>query len=372
MLTGRGAVVDVSNVCCSPELAPRAGTKGCVWERIDTIIDACRVAFGDDAAIVLIADNSLKFYVADRVRRGWSGVRDRYALMEAPVADEEILKIARDRDLCVISGDRFKAYRKLHPWIEQEPERFLHWEVRDGVVQLVPAAITTLPHHEISKLAEAQALRGHRLDPERDSDVFEKRWRCTNPGCLQARLWHEQLLLWPRLDAHGRVVCPSCGEPVDEVGDRALLREIIGFDDHTGEELLRFPLEEGPPVVVGRGQPGHGIDLRVVGSRHEALTSRVSRQHALLHLERDARELARVIAVDLGSRNGSSVRRSRHGRLMDAQPVVAGKALRIRPGDQLVLASAVRLELSGQRFIACPAAHPSATAPTAPPTVASP
>jgi len=357
----RDAVVDVSNVCRSPILPPHIGAERGVWPRIDTIVDGWRRAHGPGADIFLVADNSLKHLLEPGVLRRWFAICDRYGLVEVSVADDRVLDLARDRGLSVITGDHYTDFRKRHPWIEREPDRFWHWEMRAGDVRFVPLGITAIPRHRASEFEERYVLRGHGLDPKRDRYILTSRWRCTNRMCLQARLWQDQLLLWPRVDARRQAVCPSCEHPLERLGDRRLLRQLIVLDDRTNDELLRFPLEAGTPLVVGRGHVDNGIDLAATDARFAQLVSSVSRQHVVMRLQDTPPHRGRVTATELGSSNGTSFRRFVDGRPQDAQPVVEGQSVRLAVGDQLVLADDVRIEVSGQRFLS-DAVPPSASA----------
>src|SRR5882724_1889887 len=105
---GWGAVIDVSNVCWSPQLPP-VGRRRPSWERLDMVIAAWRLAHGADAAIHLVADESLMRALEDPGELRQLAARG--AITMTQVADSVILPMARDRDLHVITRDHYVDHR---------------------------------------------------------------------------------------------------------------------------------------------------------------------------------------------------------------------------------------------------------------------
>jgi hypothetical protein len=185
-------------------------------------------------------------------------------------------------------------------------------------------------------------LKDAGLDPVRDRALLATRWRCVTPSCLRARFWQDQLLSWPDKDASGQACCPGCGEPLSAAGPRGLCREVVVRTLDGQTELARWPLEHGVPVVIGRGREDQGISLDAV-SRAPEQVGRISRQHALLQLD----EQGRLHVVDLGSSNGTVVRR---GPDAPALRLESDRGETVGKGGWVEVAGVLRLELSGQRF----------------------
>jgi hypothetical protein len=114
-----------------------------------------------------------------------------------------------------------------------------------------------------------------------------------------------------------------------------------------GCQLLRFPLEHGIPVVVGRGQMRHGIDL-TAGVDNIRRLGRISREHAVLKLD----EHAILHATDLASANGSSLVTVGADGTETIVRLKPDQESRVSNGRLLELAGVVRLRLSGRKIVA--------------------
>jgi hypothetical protein len=340
------AVVDVSNVCWSPELPPRRpGPPGPNVDRLLRLVEAWRREHGAGAAMRFVADASLRHYLPRPEQSRWSTLVRDLGIEVAPVADEVILRHASGASMVILTRDHYIDHRRVHPWIEQRPERFQRWQVSGGRVTFAPLGIVPVPRQVVSRHIEAKELKHAGLDPKRHSAVLRTRWRCTTADCLHARLWQESLLLWPLVDTAGRACCPGCHFRLTSLGPRATTKQIVVSSMADGAELLRFPLEHGAPLVVGRGRLDHGISLDAVPGAPPRI-GRLSRQHALLSLdERGALEV-----VDLGSTNGTTVHR--RGATAEPARLPPHVPVRVNGTDHVGLAGVVRFELSGQRFLA--------------------
>src|ERR1700742_1263577 len=130
------AVVDVSNVCWSPYLPP-LGRQAPVWDRLGLVMAAWQAQHGADTRLELVADDSL-VRVLGPDARAFLALKRQGGIRTASVADGEILRLAREEDLHVISRDHYIDHRGAHPWIARSPERFHAWDTVDGVVRLTP------------------------------------------------------------------------------------------------------------------------------------------------------------------------------------------------------------------------------------------
>ena len=356
------AVIDVSNVCWSPHLPP-VGRQAPVWERLAIVMAAWR-ELHDDAQFELVADESLVRVLGPDARRFLELKRDG-KIRTASVADGEILRLARDGALHVITRDHYTDHRAAHRWIERSPERFHAWDTVGDVVRLTPLGIKTRSAQDVSQAREVKVLRySAKLDARNQAHrkLLQTRWNCPNTACRQAAQWQGQLLAWPRLSPEGTAVCPSCTRPLVSLGPRAALHEVVVADAESQAELLRFPLEIDCPVIVGRGPTVKGVDLAMYTDGRRSAIDTVSRQHLMLQLEDAGSANMRLSVLDLHSTNGTMVQRWT-GRAFDpAVDVLPGRETRLGTRDQVILGESVLLRLSGKRYLAEPTS-PKAAGP---------
>jgi hypothetical protein len=356
------AIIDVSNVCWSPVLPP-VGRRRAVWERLALVMAAWRREHGDGARLYLVADDSLfrSLSGTEELRR----LRADGDLVTAPVADPVILRLARDRGLHVITHDHYVDHRDRHPWIEASPGRFHGWEMDGDEVRIAPLGIAPRSAQEISMAIELKDLKRTRLDPRSPAHrrILHTRWRCDNASCSQVAHSRGQLLAWPMVSAAGLAVCPSCNQPLTDLGPRAQLFEAVVAERATQAEIMRFPLETDVPVIVGRGTI-KGIDLSIAvlpsPGRSPAPTSltsarqavaRVSRLHLLLRIEEVSAVNWRLAVIDLDSTNGTEVERWAGAGFLPSREVPADKETFLSARDRVVLGGAVQLRLSGKRYM---------------------
>ena len=324
---------------------------------------AWRRAHGSDARIEPVADDALVHSLDDG--REYGRLLAAGQLTAVPVADVEILTRAQDRTRHVISRDQFVEYRRQHPWIEASPGRFHCWRVERGQVGITGSGITPRSAQEVSRAVEYKELRQHRLDPRnpRYNAILESRWQCRNKLCPESAHWQGHLLVLPMVTGNGEPRCPTCGGPLAELGPRERLAEIVVEDHASGQEIMRFPLELNSPVIVGRGMSLKGVNLQVYGaSAFASAVEMVSRRHLLLRVEEPRAGTQRRLAVtDLGSSNGTRVRRAVQAGFSKAKPLPANTETHLMEGDQLVLGDAITLRLSGRKYLSGGYPRPSFT-----------
>jgi hypothetical protein len=351
------AVVDVSNVCWSPYLPP-LGRQAPVWGRLGLVTDAWRAQHGPDAELELVADDSL-VRVLGPDARAFLDLKRSGGITTASVADDEILRLAREGRLHVITRDHYIDHRAAHRWIDQFPERFHGWETTDGVVRLAPLGIRTRSAQDVSQAREVKVLRyGAKLDARNQAHrkILQTRWKCPNTSCRQSVQWQGQLLAWPGVSPEGAAVCPSCRRQLVPLGPRAALHEVVVADLESREELLRFPLEVDCPVIVGRGAAVKGIDLAMHADGGRSAIDTVSRQHLMMRLTNAGSANWRLSVIDLNSTNGTTVQRWAGSGFDPARVVPADTETHLGTRDQVILGDAVLLRLSGKRFLAEPTA----------------
>ncbi|MGH3247220.1 MAG: hypothetical protein ACRDOI_13560 [Trebonia sp.] len=355
------AVIDVSNVCWSPYLPP-LGRQAPVWDRLGLVVAAWREQHGDDARLELVADDSLVRVLGPEARSFLNLKRDG-GIRTASVADGEILRLAREEGLHVITRDHYIDHRAAHRWIDQSPERFHAWETVDGAVRLAPLGIRTRSAQDVSQAREVKVLRfAAKLDAKNQSHrkILQTRWRCPNMSCRQAAQWQGQLLAWPGISPEGGAVCPSCRRVLVALGPRAALHEVVVADLESQAELLRFPLEVDCPVIVGRGAAVKGIDLAMYADSNRSVIDTVSRQHLMMRLVSAGSANWRLSVIDLNSTNGTTVQRWTGDGFDPARPVPADTETHLGTRDQVILGdNAVLLRLSGKRYLAEPTDPPA-------------
>ena len=352
------AVVDVSNVCWSPYLPP-VGRQAPVWERLALVMSAWR-ELHDSARFELVADESLARVLGpDAVR--FLELKRSGAIRTASVADGEILRLARNGGLHVITRDHYTDHRAAHRWIEASPHRFHAWDTVDGAVRLAPLGIKTRSAQDVSQAREVKVLRySAKLDARNQvhRKILQTRWSCPNTSCRQNAQWQGQLLAWPRLSPDGIAVCPSCTRPLESLGPRAALHEVVVAEAGSQSEILRFPLEVDCPVIVGRGAAVKGIDLAMYGGGRRPAIDTVSRLHLLLNLQDAGSANMRMSVIDLNSTNGTTVERWAGGSFDPAQPVPGDRETHLGTRDRVILGESVLLRLSGKRYLAEPTSPP--------------
>jgi hypothetical protein len=353
------AVVDVSNVCWSPYLPP-VGRQAPVWERLDLVLAAWRERH-PGAQFELVADESLVRVLGQDAQR-FLELKRAGTIRTASVADEEILRLARDGGLHVISRDHYTDHRAAHRWIERSPQRFHAWDTVDGTVRLTPLGIKTRSAQDVSQAREVKVLRySAKLDARNQAHrkMLQTRWSCPNTSCRQNAQWQGQLLAWPRLSPEGAAVCPSCTRPLVSLGPRAALHEVVVAEVGSQAEIARFPLEVDCPVMVGRGAAVKGIDLAMYGNGRRTAIETVSRLHLLLHLQDVGSANMRLSVLDLNSTNGTTVQRWTGDAFDPAQPVPADRETHLGTRDRVILGESVLLRLSGKRYLAEPTSPPA-------------
>ena len=316
---------------------------------------AWRSQHGADVRLELVADDSLVRVLGPDARAFLALKRDG-GVRTASVADDEILRLARDGGLHVITRDHYIDHRAAHPWIETSPERFHAWDTVDGLVRLAPLGIRTRSAQDVSQAVEVKRLRhSAKLDARNPAHrkILQTRWNCENTSCRQAAQWQGQLLAWPHVAPDGGAVCPSCSRPLVALGPRAALHEVVVADVASRREITRFPLEVDCPVIVGRGPAVKGIDLAMYADGGRSPIDTVSRQHLMLRLTDAGAANWRLSVIDLNSTNGTTVERWTGGGFDPARALPAGTETHLGTRDRLILGdNAVMLRLSGKRYLA--------------------
>jgi hypothetical protein len=370
-----GAVVDVSNVCWDQQLPP-SRTRRPVWSRLGLVMAAWQREHGSNVKLVLVADDSLVHQLDDT--REYGQLLKAGKLITRPTADATILALANDQNLHVITRDHYLDSRREHPWIETSPYRFHQWQVQGRTLRIVPLGITASEPHEIERAIETKTLQRSRLDPRnpRYRSILETRWQCRNTLCPEAAHWQGHLLVLPLVTSNGHALCPTCDEPLADLGRRPRVHEIVVEDRMSGAEIMRFPLEADTPVVVGRGLSLKGVNLQVYGLATELVPAvqKTSRRHLILRVEEPGSDKRRMVVTDLGSSNGTTVERPAKAGLGKPTTLEPGRETYVTEGGRVTLGGTVTLRLSGRRYLISgtpsllieppPSAHDDPSAPS--------
>jgi hypothetical protein len=329
-------VVDLSNVC--RERALGGGSGAAVWGRFVSVMLAWQHHFGSAPHGIAIADANLRYQFSSGDRATFEAAeRSGTVRSVAGSADWEILQLAECHHACVLSGDRFRDHRRRHPWIQGCTDRFFAWETSaTGEPAIVASDMGHSSSFSLSRHAEIGELRDRGLDARSAAhrELLTHAYRCTSESCLTARLYTDRLLVPPEL-RDGEARCPDCGGPLTDLGPRTTAIKIV-VEERSGARLLECALEESQELEVGREHLG-------TSARQHA---RVSRRHVLLWVHN-----GRLWARDLGSRNGTElIRWDKRGAEYEPALALGEAPLALGRRDLLVLAGAVRLRRSGERF----------------------
>ncbi|MBT2366376.1 FHA domain-containing protein [Streptomyces sp. ISL-10] len=338
------AVVDVSNVCWASDIEPWSSLPQLA--RLRSLTDAWRGLYGAKTRMELVVDQSLRY----KIPAGDRGEFDRMCrtgeLVKVPYADPVVLSMAGERGLKVISRDKFIDMRRRYAWIEGAVERFYDWRGKSGGLSFVPSGIVPVSGQVVSRAEEDKELTRDGLRDRKD--VLGFAWKCVS-RCAVSQLWPDRILLWPAVErGTGTPLCPdrNCRRPLVKAGPRKPSRQIVIARRDDGTEILRFPLEAGDCAEVGRGALTHGINLDGLGDHHREAVAAVSRHHLLLALD----ERLALSARDVGSSHGTELRRWGGQALGEPRRLAAGEEVRLNRPDQLVLAGAVVVRMSGRRY----------------------
>jgi hypothetical protein len=344
------AVVDVSNVCWSPQLPP-LGRRTPLWHRLELVRAAWRELHGGWPRFELVADESLVRALDDTGE--YRRLRRNGELATRREADSLILELARDRGLHIITRDHYVDHRARHPWIENSPERFHRWNTAGGRVLIEPLGIVPRSAQEVSEAMEAKDLKRVRLDSRKPQHrrILGTRWRCEDTLCVQAAQWQDQLLIWPLVTPGGTALCPSCHAPLAELGRRDPLYEAVVESRGTGEEIMRFPVEVNSPMIIGRGAAVKGVNLAMGHGEFYSDLTMVSRQHLLMRIEEVSGGNRRMVVIDLDSRNGTEVERWTGTDFQHPKRLSPDHEAILGYRDRLVLGGMISLRLSGKRYI---------------------
>ena len=351
--SGPDVLVDLSNVCRDDALC-HAGERAS-WRNFEAVIKAMNRAPIALGRVHAVADRSLYPLLDDYGRAQLKTFRKKGLLEESKLADERLVEYLFDSEspfkpAVILSRDMFDDFRRHYPQIQGAQDLFLEWRGTSlDAISIHWRDMQQRTHQKISRKIEVGEMKARRLlrDTVRERAMAHD-FRCVNRGCLLAGLWPDRLLELPTYDRSvDGFVCPSCGNALEVVGQRAATTQLVVYFD--GEEQMRILLTEGGSVMVGREDQKGCVGLSRALSAE--LVAAVSGEHLRFSLTN-----GRVTVADLGSKNGTMMMMRSGGiptELEPHRPVVFHSRLRaLLPGGISVELSGLVAPFSGERPVA--------------------
>lgn len=348
-----GAVADLSNICCS-EVLGGSGDRP-AWSAFSRVLNAWD-DYSGSAPLLAIADANLRFRLPEPDLVLMKRALRLGKVREVPSpADADLLDEAERTGALVISMDKFVDYRNEHPWLQGNSHQILGWRVSGtGTVVLEPRDMGVCSSYSISKAEERGQLKARQLFGRATRALLAREYRCdsTRP-CLQRSLSPDRLQVLPILGDDGSPICPSCTEPLMDIGPRLPGIEVKVRPLPDGA-TMRVRLIDGDKLVLGRETSGV-VDLTRGLADSDVL--KVSRRHLEVRVNGTTLE-----AVDPGSTNGTWLYRWSDASRAFGPParIETGTVVVLGQRDRLSLAQVVRVERSAQQY---PTATPPADSP---------
>lgn len=352
-------VVDAANVAGS-EVLPGCG-KFC-WQRLELVRRAWREQVDPDATFVLVMDNGPIGQLGERCCKPlYRNERRAGAVIEVDFADPEVLRIAEETDAAIITSDLYKDHRRTHPWIDGNDSQFFGWAIDGGTVRIVardmgiPSDFSKTRAEERAELKE----RGVNLAEPTVERAFRQTYRCDTQRCWLHQYDPGHFTGVPDLSDPQSPKCTACGQPLVALGETPRLVQ-VKFANLDRTRLDRLTLSPGDSVAIGR-EASAELVATLLGAAGEL----ISRRHAQLDWDG-----SRLMLVDLGSKNGTTVRRWA-GKQRGHEPAVrVGEPISLGPRDEACLAGALLITRSARTFMLEAERRPVSPPVGGPPTVA--
>jgi FHA domain len=295
-----------------------------VGEALATLYGAATVAMFSVADRSLLAQPELFRDPAQRrTLRRWAGSG---LIHEVPKADVQLLQIAEETGLPIITRDRFVGHRREFPWLNDRDDAVLEPQADPfGYVYLRHVTLNRKDDWELSQREEKDLFLQQGLSGQ--PEVLGRYWSCPERRCARHDPASGRFVLLPRA-SDGRLICDVHGEVMNDRGPRPRVAQLKVMRD--GREELRFTVAEGEPVSVGRSP--EGVDLTPFLS--EADTVHVSRKHLLFGFDSTG------LTVTDRSKNGTTLF-LQHGTQrdfshLDTRPFTKGDRAQIVPGVEII------------------------------------
>lgn len=325
------AILDLSNIAVEP------GTNGerASWRRVEDTLAVWRSDFDARAVFYGVADRSL-LHKLDKAGtdelRGWQRAGRAQIV---PWADPIVCELAeRSLRAFVISNDNYKGLRGRFPYL-QGCDRFYSVEFSAmGTPHLRQRRLAVLGAEMISAAREDEDKTPFHLREAEGQALLRFEWACVDALCVRSVLPALEELPF---NDHGVAKCPGCGGDLRKVALAKSTAELKLVVD--GNEVERIPLSDGAAVVIGRGAGPAIVDVREFMA--EEAVGMISRRHVEV-----TNRSGRLLARDLGSRNGSQIVRAG-----DTPAALASDVPTVMSaGTEVVLAGGLSLKRSGKRY----------------------
>ena len=341
-------IVDLSNVCRSRVLG--APINGASLKCLGLIENAIVKSLNGRAPVLTyVADTNLWDLLeaedGKRVVREWK-LRKARVLLEARVADKIILALASTSGTKVITGDYYREFRGLHPWLQNNSEDFFEWSQHGNEIVLISRTLEALSEYEISQYEEKKEIEHSKLIPssEQDRAILESLYQCENLECELRKVSPSYLPLPPIKDRKvlDALNCPDCKKPVRRVGHIGRVAQLKFRIIETGASG-RITFQVDKTVVIGRSDILRA--LSEVTQENRKTCELVSGNHLQVLVSEGAVQIA-----DNGSTNGSTISRRTHDEVYSPLTAVGDKMVGMNHGDKVYLGGVVELTRSGRRF----------------------
>ena len=331
-------VIDAANVASSADLK---GCGKCCWDRVDAVRQAWREQIDSNATFVLVMDASKANQLGSECKRAYRKERAEKAVLEVDFADPEILRIAEEKDAAVISRDGFKDRRREFPWIDGNRDQFFEWGIHKGKVAIIARDMFIPSDFSKTRAEERAELKGLGADikkPEVER-ALRQVFRCDTESCWLHKYDPGHYTGVPDLQIPQQPRCKVCGQVLTVLGEAPRLVQ-LKFSNSARTKTERLTLAPGSSLIVGRES-----EKRLVLGVLDSDINLISHQH--VRIEWDGSNL---LITDLGSKNGSTLRRwagKLHG--YDKISPLEG-AVKLLARDEVCLARTLLITRSARSF----------------------
>lgn len=362
MLTNRTwsdapVIIDGANVAGDVRLP---GCGQFCWDRVDAIKEAWKDQVDPVSTFVVFMDTRTGHRLGSSCKREYRRERDSNQVVEVEFADPEILLLAERTDGAVISRDFFKDARREHPWLDGNQTQFFTWIVEHGNVMVVSRDMGTPSDFSKTRAEERSELKGKGVDISRPAieRALLLSYRCDTDTCWLHKYDSGHYTGVPDLEDPNNPRCCACHQTLTVLGDAPRLVQ-VKFSDSKHSTIERRTIPPDTTMVIGR-DASSDLVARVLNAEREL----ISRQHAKLDWDGSTLSL-----TDLGSRNGTTVRRWTGRQTGFAPTVQVHGTVSLGARDEACLAGVLHITRSARTFTLEPDPVPIRQTAASPATV---
>jgi hypothetical protein len=305
------------------------------WDRLKAVWVRSR---GRPQRFTLIADESLPRALSRSDQMRLETLLGQGGAAVVPDADVEILRRAIPVRGTVLSNDRFVDHLRTP---NLDAVTLVGWVVRGSTVLLTERPLDRLQSAVISARAQKQHLKQMGLDEDAPEMGF--RWYCRDSSCKA------DLVAIPEM-RQGSPVCPSCGAYLER--GSAWVTPVWVKVMHRSDEVMRFVLEDGERVYIGRGTDDDTVSL-AQDFDHASDVLALDRKHVGV-----LNSAGQLHVTDPGTATGTAVRYPVAGQRKVLSPPMrlpAGKHTPVPIGAKVVLGTTpYTVQIAGSMPLANP------------------